>query len=147
MDFETYQHEAERTLPRRPLAEAIDMSMEAATKLATLAKTAPAEAEHLALKWRIQQLEDKLTLATMSLGLAGEAGEVIEHVKKHVGHGHALDKQVLVKELGDILWYISAVASLNGLTLGEVARVNIAKLRLRYEKQFTEAESINRKAD
>lgn len=89
--------------------------------------------------------ETQLQLATFGLGIAGEAGEVADLIKKHVGHGHTLDQQKLVKELGDVLWYISALCTLNGLSLADVARTNVAKLRLRYPDGFTEEASINRK--
>lgn len=45
---------------------------------------------------------DPALLACDGLGLTGEAGEVAELLKKHVGHGHALDRDKLAKELGDV---------------------------------------------
>ncbi len=89
--------------------------------------------------------EWKLKQAVMGLGIAGEAGEVADMVKKHVGHGHPLDRDALVEELGDVLWYVAAIATLHGLTLGDVATTNVAKLRLRYPDGFSEAASLERK--
>lgn len=83
-------------------------------------------------------------LATFGLGVAGEAGEVADLLKKHLGHGHPLDQEKLVKELGDVLWYVSAIASEIGKTLGEVAQANIEKLRKRYPNGFERERSINR---
>lgn len=88
--------------------------------------------------------ELRLKLAVMGLGLAGESGEVVEHIKKHVGHGHELSREAVRKELGDVLWYLSAVASMLGLTLGEVAEANVAKLRARYPEGFSEKASQER---
>lgn len=88
----------------------------------------------------------RLKLAVMGLGITGEAGEVADLLKKHLGHGHELDKSALAKELGDVLWYVAAIATLNGLSLGDVAAANVAKLRLRYPDGFSEAASINRTA-
>lgn len=51
------------------------------------------------------QLPDETYLIGHTLGLVGEGGEVCDLVKKHVLHGHALDKAKLIKELGDVLWY------------------------------------------
>lgn len=79
----------------------------------------------------------ELHLAIMALGLAGEAGEVVEMVKKHVGHGHELDREKLAKELGDVLWYIAAVATITGLDGNDIAERNIAKLRARYPDGFS----------
>lgn len=89
--------------------------------------------------------ELKLKLAVMGLGITGEAGEVTDLLKKHLGHGHALDKNVLAKELGDVLWYVAAIATLNGLSLGDVATTNVAKLRLRYPEGFSEEASKARR--
>lgn len=67
-----------------------------------------------------------------SLGLAGEAGETVEMIKKHLYHARPLDREKLKKELGDVLWYVAALASAQGLTLREVAEGNIEKLDARY---------------
>lgn len=79
----------------------------------------------------------QLHVAIMALGLAGEAGEVVELVKKHVGHGHALPPGKLEKELGDVLRYLSALATIAGLDLQSVAEANIAKLKARYPDGFS----------
>ena len=82
--------------------------------------------------------------AIAAMGLAGESGELIDHLKKWVGHGHELDKTYLLMELGDILWYIAEIATVTGLDLGEVASVNERKLRMRYPKGFSVERSVNR---
>ena len=66
------------------------------------------------------------------LGLAGEAGEVAEHVKKAVRDdgGEVTDERraAMSKELGDVLWYVAQLASELSLDLDEVARENLDKL-------------------
>jgi NTP pyrophosphatase (non-canonical NTP hydrolase) len=84
------------------------------------------------------------TLAINALGIAGEAGEVADYVKKVVGHGHSLDKEVLKEELGDVLWYIAVMADMLGMKLSDVADANIAKLRERYPDGFSSERSVNR---
>lgn len=84
------------------------------------------------------------SLIVFVLGLGGEAGEVIDLIKKYIGHGHPLDRERLLRELGDVLWYVSAIAGALGFTLEEVARANVAKLRARYPDGFDPARSQNR---
>ncbi|MEO1477765.1 MAG: nucleoside triphosphate pyrophosphohydrolase family protein [Bacteroidota bacterium] len=67
-----------------------------------------------------------------ALGLAGEAGEVADLIKKQIYHQHGLDREALKKELGDVLWYVAALCSDLGLSLDEVMRANIEKLNARF---------------
>jgi NTP pyrophosphatase (non-canonical NTP hydrolase) len=87
------------------------------------------------------QREQELCCA---LGVAGEAGEVADLIKKEFFHGHTPDREKLKKELGDVLWYIAMLARARGLTLSEVADANIAKLRARYPDGFSKEKSRNR---
>jgi hypothetical protein len=52
-------------------------------------------------------------LLFMSLGLMGEAGDVIELLKKHIGHGRPVDPEKLLHELGDVCWYLAAMYSIS----------------------------------
>ena len=83
-------------------------------------------------------------LANAALGLAGEAGEVADTMKKHLFHGFPLDREHLVKELGDCMWYIAMFATELGVSLDEIGRTNIEKLRRRYPDGFSEERSRNR---
>lgn len=71
-----------------------------------------------------------------TLGLAGEAGEVANIVKKiQRDHGGEINEEIRAKlkdELGDVLWYISACADELGLTLEEIAEFNVGKLAKRH---------------
>ncbi len=73
-----------------------------------------------------------------TLGLAGEAGEVANIVKKiQRDHAGVITDEVrgkLKDELGDVLWYISACADELGLTLAEVAEFNVDKLAKRHNR-------------
>lgn len=75
-------------------------------------------------------------VANWALGLAGETGEVVEHIKKYLYHGAVLEKEELCGELGDLLWYAAVLASSFGINLDDVARTNVAKLQARYPTGF-----------
>lgn len=78
------------------------------------------------------------------LGLAGEVGEVCEKVKKHIRDGRELDVEDLKKELGDILWYLSALSSDLGIELDDVAVTNYNKLKSRMERNVISGSGDNR---
>ncbi len=69
------------------------------------------------------------------LGLVGETGEVAEKFKKvyRDGHGELTPEnlEVIKKELGDVLWYISVLSSYMGFSLDDLAEQNLAKLQAR----------------
>ncbi len=69
-----------------------------------------------------------------TLGLCGEAGEIAEKVKKYLRGDKELDKQALLMELGDPLWYITALADDLGFSLQDVVDANIEKLTSRKER-------------
>jgi NTP pyrophosphatase (non-canonical NTP hydrolase) len=96
---------------------------------------------------RTAAMNDSLTVrvAVLALGLTGEAGEVAEHIKKWLGHGHGLDMDKVRKELGDVLWYVATLSATLNIQLDEVAAANVVKLRARYPEGFSSEASRNRK--
>ncbi|WP_026898218.1 nucleoside triphosphate pyrophosphohydrolase family protein [Daejeonella oryzae] len=70
------------------------------------------------------------------LGLAGEAGSVLTTLKKLIrdGEGFGSFKEKLTEELGDVLWYISSIASHNNISLEEIAAINLLKTQDRFEE-------------
>ena len=82
-----------------------------------------------------------------AFGLAGEAGEVVDRIKKYLYQGHTENiKADLVEELGDVLWYLTDLCTLFDIELSQVAAFNIAKLLDRYPTGFDEAASRARVA-
>lgn len=81
------------------------------------------------------------------LGLAGEAGECADIVKKHRFQGHELDKFELAYELGDVAWYLAVTAFAIGLDLETILQMNVDKLWKRYPNGFDADRSRNRKDD
>src|SRR5712691_13208908 len=78
-----------------------------------------------------------------ALGLAGETGEVVDMVKKHVFQGRAIDQEKLCDELGDVLWYFMLICHTVGCSLEEVMACNVAKLRRRYPHGFEAERSVH----
>ena len=98
-----------------------------------------------ALRTAQQERGDRELLLNGVFGLVGEAGEVVDHLKKHLFQGHELDSAHIADELGDVLWYVNLIAAACGCELDAIARGNIAKLQARYPGAGFDAErSINR---
>ena len=102
------------------------------------------EYQKLAMTTLNPALEKKDVLINAVMGLCGESGEAIDIVKKHLHQGHDLDKDKLIKELGDIAWYLAEAAYALDVELDEVLRGNIAKLRARYPEGFDTEKSVHR---
>lgn len=80
-----------------------------------------------------------------AIGLTGEAGEVADCIKKYMFHGHDLNREDILKELGDVLWYVALICDTLDTTMDEVMEKNIDKLLKRYPEGFSEAASRNRR--
>lgn len=91
---------------------------------------------------------DQAQLVLGALGLAGEAGEFADMVKKHIFHGHPFDINKAIKEVGDVQWYTNyAAIRCCGVSLIAVMEANIAKLKARYpEGKFSSERSQVRAA-
>ena len=87
-------------------------------------------------------------IAYPALGLAGEAGEVAEKVKKVIrdngGVVDAATRAALKKELGDVFWYIAALCDEVGLDMEDVAQSNISKLQDRQQRNVLHGSGDNR---
>ena len=92
-----------------------------------------------------KELEKKDILINSVMGLCGESGEAIDIVKKWLAQGHELDKKHLVSELGDIAWYLADAATALDLSLEDILKANLDKLKNRYPQGFDKNNSINRK--
>ena len=88
----------------------------------------------------------EIMIVWTALGLAGEAGEVADTVKKAVFHQHGLNRDELIKELGDVLWYVAALCSKLDVPLSEVMERNIVKLKARYPQGYS-ADASKTRAD
>lgn len=78
------------------------------------------------------------------IGLATESGELLDSIKRHVFYGTVLDRENLLEECGDILFYLTAVLNYIDVPLGECLLANMAKLRKRYPDGFSERRAVER---
>lgn len=99
------------------------------------------EYQRLAMRTATSKCHD---MANAALGLTGEAGEVADEIKKFLFHGHPLNPEKVVKELGDVLWYVALMADLLNVSLDFVMEHNIEKLKRRYPDGFDPVRSVNR---
>ena len=102
------------------------------------------EYQKLAMTTLNPALSKQDVLVNAVMGLCGESGEAIDIVKKHLHQGHELDKEKLLKELGDIAWYLAEAAYALDTPLDQVLQSNIDKLRTRYPEGFSADRSIHR---
>ena len=92
-------------------------------------------------------LTEKDVLMNALMGLCGESGEAIDLMKKHLYQGHDLDKDKLIKELGDVAWYLAEAATGLNIDLSEVLQRNLDKLHARYPQGFSTERSMHREAE
>ena len=102
------------------------------------------EYQQLAMATLNPELEKRNVLINSVMGLCGEAGEAIDIVKKWMAQGRVLDKEQLVKELGDIAWYLAEAATALDMPLEEILQANIDKLKQRYPNGFETERSLVR---
>ena len=102
------------------------------------------EYQALAMRTLNPELSKKDILINGVMGLCGESGEAIDIVKKHLAQGHDLDREALVKELGDVAWYLAETAYALDVHLEDVLQRNIDKLKARYPQGFEVVKSIQR---
>lgn len=102
------------------------------------------EYQTLAMKTLNPALSKKDVLINGVMGLCGESGEAIDIVKKHLAQGHSLDREKLIKELGDVAWYLAETAYALDVSLEDVLLQNIEKLKKRYPNGFDSEKSLHR---
>ncbi len=100
--------------------------------------------QELAMRTSNPKLTDGEHLINGALGLTGEAGEVADLVKKAYMQGHAIDRERIAKELGDVCWYVAETATAIGYDLETIMQLNIDKLRRRYPDGFDADRSVRR---
>ena len=88
--------------------------------------------------------EGQARLVENTLGLVGEAGEVAEKIKKLIRDSSRFQNEEIMKELGDVVFYATALANIYGKGLQEVLELNIAKLDDRHRRGQLKGSGDNR---
>lgn len=88
--------------------------------------------------------EGQARLIENTLGLVGEAGEVAEKIKKLIRDSSRFQNEEIMKELGDVVFYATALANIYGKGLQEVLELNIAKLDDRQKRGKLKGSGDNR---
>lgn len=91
-----------------------------------------------------KELTKEQLISNMAMGIAGETGEVIDLIKKHLYQGHNLDKLKLKEEIGDVMFYIVNLCNIISADLEGIIDDNYNKLMKRYPDGFSEERSVNR---
>ena len=100
--------------------------------------------QELAMRTNRPEATQEQNLINGCLGLSGETGEVNDIVKKYMFQGHELEKERILDECSDILWYLTLTVKSIGYNLNDAMEHNIEKLKKRYPNGFEAERSINR---
>ena len=101
------------------------------------------EYQELAARTINNDLSDKDKVLHALHGMAGEVGE-IHSIYQKIYQGHEFDEYEMMKELGDLLWFIAEYCTVFGWDLEDIMQRNINKLKARYPEGFSEENSVNR---
>ena len=94
-----------------------------------------------------ESLSESLSMDILhsAVGISGEAGELLDHIKKVIWQQHCIQCNYVIEELGDILFYLTSMCNCIGTDIDEVRKLNIEKLTKRYpDGVFDKERSINR---
>ncbi len=87
---------------------------------------------------RMYHATEAVQLYHAAAGIVKEGGEVLSLLEKWIFYGGSISRDEVIKELGDVLWYTAEACDCLGVTLEDVMRINIAKLKARYPDGFSE---------
>lgn len=90
---------------------------------------------------------EKLALLHSAMGIAGEAGEIVDAIKKNAIYNKPLDFENLLEELGDMEFYLEDLRQQLGVTREEILRRNQEKLSVRYHKGTYSDQQAQQRAD
>lgn len=93
----------------------------------------------------IQDLDcSRMHLLHMAVGISGEAGELLDAVKKAAIYNKPLDRENVIEELGDLEFYMEGLRAELGITREQTLQANIDKLSVRYKKGYSDKAAQDR---
>lgn len=94
---------------------------------------------------RTQMTDSQAHLLHMAIGVSGEAGELLDAIKKHVVYQADLDMDNVIEELGDLEFYLAGIREALGVDRDHCLAVNVHKLRRRYpDGEYSNSDAIQR---
>lgn len=94
---------------------------------------------------RLNENRKLMRLLHAAIGISGESGEILDSLKKCMIYGKDIDKNILLEECGDVLYYMAVMLHELNSSFEEVMEKNNSKLEKRYPSGFTEKDAIERK--
>ena len=96
----------------------------------------------------LAKLENKqLDNLHVTLGMLTEVGELADQFKKNMAYNKEIDWVNVQEEIGDLMFYVAGLCTINNFDLEKILFKNIEKLKARYPEKFTEKNAINRDLD
>lgn len=86
----------------------------------------------------------KMDLMHCAVGASGEAGEVLDLIKKHVFNNREIDRQKLIEELGDVEFYLQGLRNALDIERDQIIQANVIKLDRRYRDGYSDEASLAR---
>ena len=88
------------------------------------------------------------SLSFLALGVSGESGEIADHVKKSIRDDRGVisdeRRELILKEIGDVMWYLNKMTRVLGSSLEEVCKINVDKLTSRINRGKFKGSGDNR---
>jgi NTP pyrophosphatase (non-canonical NTP hydrolase) len=94
-------------------------------------------------KESLEEYNYRIDLLHTAVGLASEAGEILDHINKYVNHNKPLDRSAIASEFGDIEWYKFNALRLLGISFSDTLKANVIKLNARYPEGRTKNYLVN----
>ena len=93
---------------------------------------------------KLKPTANQCELLHAAIGIAGEAGELLDAVRKHVFDGQPLDEDNVIEELGDLCFYIEAACQAIKMKRADIEELNVAKLCERYKDGYSDQQAQDR---